>query len=191
MSMIVDIHGRQILDSRGNPDGRSRRHARRRLGRHRRRAQRRQHGRARGLGAARRRQVESTWARACSKAVDERQRQASPTSSSAWTRWTRSRVDQRMIELDGTPNKKKLGANAILGVSLAAAHAAARLLRAAAVPLPRRLERPAAAGADDEHRQRRPARRQLGRRAGVHGHAAGLRQVQRRPALRRARSSTT
>ena len=30
-----------------------------------------------------------------------------------------------MIELDGTPNKKKLGANAILGVSLAAAHAAA------------------------------------------------------------------
>jgi enolase len=35
-------------------------------------------------------------------------------------------VDQRMIELDGTPNKKKLGANAILGVSLATAHAAAR-----------------------------------------------------------------
>ena len=28
-------------------------------------------------------------------------------------------VDQRMIELDGTPNKKNLGANAILGVSLA------------------------------------------------------------------------
>ena len=35
-------------------------------------------------------------------------------------------VDQRMIELDGTPNKKNLGANAILGVSLATAHAAAR-----------------------------------------------------------------
>jgi enolase len=35
-------------------------------------------------------------------------------------------VDKRMIELDGTPNKKNLGANAILGVSLAAAHAAAR-----------------------------------------------------------------
>jgi enolase len=35
-------------------------------------------------------------------------------------------IDQRMIELDGTPNKKKLGANAILGVSLATAHAAAR-----------------------------------------------------------------
>ena len=34
-------------------------------------------------------------------------------------------VDKRMIELDGTPNKSKLGANAILGVSLAVAHAAA------------------------------------------------------------------
>ena len=28
-------------------------------------------------------------------------------------------IDQRMIELDGTENKSKLGANAILGVSLA------------------------------------------------------------------------
>jgi enolase len=34
-------------------------------------------------------------------------------------------IDRRMIELDGTPNKAKLGANAILGVSLAVAHAAA------------------------------------------------------------------
>ena len=38
------------------------------------------------------------------------------------------RIDQKMIELDGTPNKSKLGANAILGVSLAAAHAAAKSL---------------------------------------------------------------
>ena len=36
-----------------------------------------------------------------------------------------SRVDQIMIELDGTPNKSKLGANAILGVSLAVARSAA------------------------------------------------------------------
>ncbi len=35
-------------------------------------------------------------------------------------------IDKRMIELDGTPNKGKLGANAILGVSLAVAHAAAQ-----------------------------------------------------------------
>jgi enolase len=34
-------------------------------------------------------------------------------------------LDRALIELDGTPNKGRLGANAILGVSLAAAHAAA------------------------------------------------------------------
>ena len=37
-------------------------------------------------------------------------------------------IDQTMIDLDGTPNKSKLGANAILGVSLAAAKAAANEL---------------------------------------------------------------
>ena len=37
-------------------------------------------------------------------------------------------IDQTMIELDGTPNKSKLGANAILGVSLAVARAAAEEL---------------------------------------------------------------
>jgi len=35
-------------------------------------------------------------------------------------------LDRRMIELDGTENKARLGANALLGVSLAAAHAAAQ-----------------------------------------------------------------
>jgi enolase len=35
-------------------------------------------------------------------------------------------LDRRMIELDGTENKSRLGANALLGVSLAAAHAAAQ-----------------------------------------------------------------
>ena len=34
-------------------------------------------------------------------------------------------IDQILIDLDGTPNKEKLGANAILGVSMAVAHAAA------------------------------------------------------------------
>jgi len=37
-------------------------------------------------------------------------------------------IDELMIELDGTPNKAKLGANAILGVSMAVAHAAAESL---------------------------------------------------------------
>ncbi|MFW7387211.1 phosphopyruvate hydratase [Vagococcus fluvialis] len=41
-------------------------------------------------------------------------------------------IDRKMIELDGTPNKGKLGANAILGVSIAAARAAADYLE---VPL--------------------------------------------------------
>jgi enolase len=36
-----------------------------------------------------------------------------------------SAIDQRLRELDGTPSKERLGANAILGVSLAVAHAAA------------------------------------------------------------------
>ncbi len=35
-------------------------------------------------------------------------------------------LDKKLCELDGTPNKGRLGANAILGVSLAAAHAAAK-----------------------------------------------------------------
>src|SRR3982751_4438955 len=38
-------------------------------------------------------------------------------------------LDRQLILLDGTPNKRRLGANAILGVSLAAAHAAARHFR--------------------------------------------------------------
>ena len=45
-------------------------------------------------------------------------------------------IDMKMIELDGTPTKKVLGANAILGVSLAVAHAAAAYLQ---VPLYRYL----------------------------------------------------
>jgi len=45
-------------------------------------------------------------------------------------------IDEAMIELDGTPNKSRLGANAILGVSLATAHAAAA---ARGIPLYRHL----------------------------------------------------
>ena len=38
------------------------------------------------------------------------------------------KIDYKMLELDGTPTKSKLGANAILGVSLAVAHTAAKAL---------------------------------------------------------------
>ncbi|MEO2240878.1 MAG: phosphopyruvate hydratase, partial [Euryarchaeota archaeon] len=50
-------------------------------------------------------------------------------------------IDRLMIELDGTDNKSHLGANAILGVSLAVARAAARSL---GIPLYRYLGGPGA-----------------------------------------------
>src|SRR6059036_850184 len=42
-----------------------------------------------------------------------------------WDAREQARIDNKLIELDGTPNKKNLGANALLAVSLAVAHAAA------------------------------------------------------------------
>jgi len=42
-----------------------------------------------------------------------------------WEARDQAKIDNKLIELDGTPNKKNLGANALLGVSLAVAHAAA------------------------------------------------------------------
>ncbi len=46
-----------------------------------------------------------------------------------WDATDQMGIDARLLELDGTPNKERLGANAILGVSLAVAHAAANALR--------------------------------------------------------------
>ncbi|HZS16531.1 MAG TPA: phosphopyruvate hydratase [Candidatus Udaeobacter sp.] len=42
-----------------------------------------------------------------------------------WNALEQAKIDQKLIELDGSANKKNLGANALLGVSLAVAHAAA------------------------------------------------------------------
>ena len=42
-----------------------------------------------------------------------------------WDGREQAKIDNKLIELDGTPNKKNLGANAVLGVSLAVASAAA------------------------------------------------------------------
>src|SRR5213595_3871704 len=42
-----------------------------------------------------------------------------------WDARDQRKIDNKLIELDGTPNKTHLGANALLGVSLAVAHAAA------------------------------------------------------------------
>jgi len=62
------------------------------------------------------------------KAVENVQKQISPllVGSSIFDQVA---IDQQMIELDGTPNKAKLGANAILGVSMAVARAAALELK--------------------------------------------------------------
>ena len=94
-------------------------------------------------------------------------------------------IDAAMIELDGTENKGRLGANAILGVSLAVAKAAAD---ARGLPLYRYVggvERRPAAGADDEHPQRRRPRRQPDRLPGIHGHAGRRADVFGGAALRR------
>ena len=43
-----------------------------------------------------------------------------------WAAWTEQEaLDRALIEVDGTETKSRLGANALLGISLAAAHAAA------------------------------------------------------------------
>ena len=64
-------------------------------------------------------------------------------------------IDRRMVELDGTDNKGNLGANAILGVSLACAKTAAAALD---MPLYRYIGGgKAAAGSHDEcHKRRSP-----------------------------------
>src|SRR3954468_11166491 len=43
-----------------------------------------------------------------------------------WDAFEQAKIDEKLISLDGTANKKNLGANALLGVSLATAHAAAK-----------------------------------------------------------------
>src|SRR5437660_9029666 len=58
-----------------------------------------------------------------------------------WDALEQAKIDEKLIALDGSPNKKNLGANALLGVSLATAHAAAA---AAKIPLFRYLGGPSA-----------------------------------------------
>ena len=82
-------------------------------------------------------------------------------------------IDNIMIELDGTKNKAKLGANAILGVSMACAKAAAARRGASSLPVPRRREREGAPRPHDEHPERREARRQQRGHPGVHGRPGG------------------
>ena len=122
MSTIVDIRGRQILDSRGNPtvevdvtlsDGTT--------------------GTA-SVPSGASTGVHEAWelrdggdtfmGKGVSKAV-ENVNEKIADELIGMDALDQIAVDNQMLELDGTPNKKNLGANAILGVSLATAHAAA------------------------------------------------------------------
>ena len=67
----------------------------------------------------------ATAARASQKAVEAVLDEIAPGSRSGSSADDQRLVDQALIDLDGTPNKSRLGANAILGVSLAVAKAAA------------------------------------------------------------------
>src|ERR1700674_3062103 len=124
MSSIVDVQGRQILDSRGNPtvevdvtlvDG--------------------SFGRASvpsgaSTGAHEAWELRDTdqtkvfLGKGVTQAVDNVNERLADVLS-GMDALDQAAVDARMIELDGSENKKNLGANAILGVSLAVAHAAA------------------------------------------------------------------
>ena len=168
MTEIIDIHAREILDSRGNPtievdvtleDG--------------------SFGRAAvpsGASTGTREAVEQRDGdpeRYQGKGVlgrGERQRRDRRHAAGLRGRGAGG-VDETMIDLDGTPNKAQLGANAILGVSLAVAKAAADAPRPAALSLYRRHPGAPSAGADDQHHQWRQARRQHDRLPGIHGHA--------------------
>ena len=85
-----------------------------------------------------------------------------------WDAFDQVGLDNMLIALDGTPNKGKLGANAILGVSMAVARAAAESL---GLPVPRRSERQGAPYTYDEYPQRRFTCRQYSGHPGIHDHA--------------------
>ena len=167
MTEIIDIHAREILDSRGNPTvevevtledgsfGRAAVPSGASTGAH--EAVEKRDGDKQALsrqGRARRRA--------------ERQRRDRRRAARASRPRNRSAIDEALIELDDTPNKSRLGANAILGVSLAVAKAAADASAPAALPLYRRRAGARAAGADDEHHQWRRACRQSDRLPGIH-----------------------
>ena len=125
MSIILSVHARQIFDSRGNPTvevdvitengilGRAAVPSGASTGEH--EAVELRDGGSAYMGKA----VSQAVANVNSTLAQE------ITGTSVFEQ---ELIDQMMIDLDGTPNKSKLGANAILGVSLAVAKAAANEL---------------------------------------------------------------
>ena len=125
MSIIIKVHARQILDSRGNPTievdvitdngilGRAAVPSGASTGEHE-AVELRDGGKA-YMGKAVFKAVENVNVTIAGEIV-------------GMSVFEQNAIDKAMIELDGTPNKSKLGANAILGVSLAVAKAAANEL---------------------------------------------------------------
>jgi enolase len=124
MSAILDISGREILDSRGNPTvevdvhlesgafGRAAVPSGASTGSHE-AVEKRDGDKKRYLGKG----VRDAVAAVNGEILD---------ALSGIEAEEQAKVDRMLIELDGTPNKSRLGANAILGVSLAVAKAAAQ-----------------------------------------------------------------
>ncbi len=132
MSAIIDIHARQILDSRGNPtievdvlaesgvSGRAAIPSGASTGIH--EAVELRDGNKEYLGKGVLKAVHNV-----NNVIKEEILGFQVTDQ--------GEIDQRMIDLDGTPNKGRLGANAILGVSLAVAKAAAMETGPISLPL--------------------------------------------------------
>ncbi|MEL6812504.1 MAG: phosphopyruvate hydratase [Bacteroidota bacterium] len=125
MSIIIDIHARQIFDSRGNPTvevdvitengvlGRAAVPSGASTGEH--------------EAVELRDGSDDYMGKGVLNAVENVNGKIAGTLLGVSV-FEQETIDQIMIDLDGTPNKSKLGANAILGVSLAAAKAAANEL---------------------------------------------------------------
>ena len=124
MSFISQIHARQIFDSRGNPTvevdvtldsgvvGRAAVPSGASTGKHE-AVELRDDDASQFMGKGVLKAVENVNSRIAEELV-------------GFSVYEQALLDKIMIELDGTPNKANLGANAILGVSLAAARAAAQ-----------------------------------------------------------------
>ncbi|WP_300434105.1 phosphopyruvate hydratase [Christiangramia sp.] len=125
MSAILDIHARQIFDSRGNPTVEVDVYTENGI-----------MGRAAvpsGASTGEHEAVElrdggkDFMGKGVQKAVENVNGEIADTLL-GYSVFEQNLIDQTMRDLDGTPNKSKLGANAILGVSLAVAKAAANEL---------------------------------------------------------------
>ena len=188
MSAITGVYAREILDSRGNPTVEVECSSSPAPGAARRCRPAPPPASARRSSCATA-TASATAARACSRPSRNVEETIAPEIDGMEAS-EQAAIDQALLELDGTPNKSALGANAILGVSLAVARAAAD---DAGLPLYAYLGgvgRAPAAGADDERHQRRRARRQRPRLPGVHARAGRRRLASPKRCAWASRSST-